>query len=204
MTVSHIHIGWIKSVWAPWDAVDGHMGTPLCHWCIVQVGVNFRKIGVWLRLYDVVQLWLRQTPRDCIPHPYWIHKVFEHLEMLWMGIWLHPYTVMPVQVGVDFQKNWGMSKSEWCCGVMVEAANPHWLHPTTMAYICIVFEHLEMLWMGMLVHPYSYIFILHVQVGGIWGEMGMAEPEWLCGVMVEAPNPNPQCQWLYPASILDE
>jgi hypothetical protein len=66
--------------------------------------VNLRKIGVWLSLYDVVRLWLRQTPRDCIPHPYWIYKVFEHLEMLWMGIWVHPYTVMPVQAGVDFRK----------------------------------------------------------------------------------------------------
>jgi hypothetical protein len=33
-----------------------------------------------------------------------VYKVFEHLEMLWMGIWVHPYTVMPLQVGVDFRK----------------------------------------------------------------------------------------------------
>ena len=25
--------------------------------------------------------------------------------MLWMGIWVHPYTVTPVWVGVDFRKN---------------------------------------------------------------------------------------------------
>jgi hypothetical protein len=43
LTASHIHIGWIKRVWAPWDAVDGHMGASLCHWCIVQVGVNLRE-----------------------------------------------------------------------------------------------------------------------------------------------------------------
>jgi hypothetical protein len=24
--------------------------------------------------------------------------------MLWMGIWVHPYTVTPVRVGVDFRK----------------------------------------------------------------------------------------------------
>jgi hypothetical protein len=29
-TASHIHNGCIQSVWAPWDAVDGHMGTHLC------------------------------------------------------------------------------------------------------------------------------------------------------------------------------
>ena len=75
--------------------------------------MNFRENGAWPSLYDVAVSWLRlQTPIDCITHPYWIYKVFEHLEMLWMGIWVHPYTVMPVQAGVDFQKNLGMAKSE--------------------------------------------------------------------------------------------
>jgi len=28
-------------------------------------------------LYDVAVSWLRlQTPIDCIPHPYWMYKVF--------------------------------------------------------------------------------------------------------------------------------
>jgi len=31
LTASHIYIGCIQSVLAPWDAVDGQMGTPLCH-----------------------------------------------------------------------------------------------------------------------------------------------------------------------------
>ena len=33
-----------------------------------------------------------------------VYKVFEHLEMLWMGIWVHPYTVTPIRVGVNFRK----------------------------------------------------------------------------------------------------
>ncbi len=28
-----------------------------------------------------------------------VYKVFKHLHMLWMGIWVHPYTVIPVQMG---------------------------------------------------------------------------------------------------------
>ena len=57
----------------------------------VLVGVDFRENGVWPSLYDVAVSWLRlQTPIDCIPHPYWMYKVFEHLEMLWMGIWVYP------------------------------------------------------------------------------------------------------------------
>jgi len=52
---------------------------------IVEVGVNFSKNGVWLSLYDIVRSWLRlKKPIDCIPYPYWINKVFQHLEMLWI------------------------------------------------------------------------------------------------------------------------
>ncbi len=32
-----------------------------------------------------------------------VYEVFEPLHMLWMGIWVHPYTVAPVQVGAIFQ-----------------------------------------------------------------------------------------------------
>jgi hypothetical protein len=49
-------------------------------------------------------------------NPHWLHptsildvyKVFYHLEMLWMDIWVwvHPYAVLHVQVGVSFRKNW--------------------------------------------------------------------------------------------------
>ena len=43
----------------------------------VQVGVNFRKNGVWPSLYDVAVSWLRlQTPIDCITHLLDVYKVF--------------------------------------------------------------------------------------------------------------------------------
>ena len=29
-----------------------------------------------------------------------VYKVFDHLDMLWMGIWVYPYTVTPVKVQV--------------------------------------------------------------------------------------------------------
>ena len=31
-----------------------------------------------------------------------VYEVFEHLHMLWNGIWVHPYTVMIVQGGANF------------------------------------------------------------------------------------------------------
>ncbi len=33
-----------------------------------------------------------------------VYKVFKHLHMLWMGICVHPYTVIPVQVVGKFWK----------------------------------------------------------------------------------------------------
>ena len=32
----------------------------------------------------------------------YIYKVFYHLDMPWIGIWVYPYTVMPVEVGGIF------------------------------------------------------------------------------------------------------
>jgi len=31
-----------------------------------------------------------------------VYKVIEHLHMLWMGIWVHLYAIIPVQVGAKF------------------------------------------------------------------------------------------------------
>jgi hypothetical protein len=33
-----------------------------------------------------------------------VYKVYEHLYMMWMGIWVHAHTVTPVQVGAKFWK----------------------------------------------------------------------------------------------------
>jgi hypothetical protein len=65
---------------------------------VVQVGVNFWKVGVWVRANGVVVTWLRlQTASEGIPHPYHMYtQCFSSLDMLWMDIWVHPYTVIPV------------------------------------------------------------------------------------------------------------
>ncbi len=55
--------------------------------------------------------------------------------MLLMDIWVHPYTVITVQVGVK----WGVGESKWCRGVMVEATNSFRRHHTSMSYVYKVF-----------------------------------------------------------------
>ena len=96
----------------------------------MQVWVDFRKNGVLLRLNDVVRSWLRLlTPIDCT---YWMNtKYFSSLRCcgLWMGIWVHPYTVTPIWVGVDFRKI-----GAWLC-----------------------FSTFGKMWMGIWVHPYCRI-----------------------------------------------
>jgi hypothetical protein len=50
--------------------------------------------------------------------PY-INTVFKHLDMPWMGIQVHPYTVTPVQVGGGFLENWDSR-----AGVRLESSLP--------------------------------------------------------------------------------
>jgi hypothetical protein len=46
---------------------------------------------------------------------------------------------------------------------MFEAPNPFRLHPTSISYLYKVFKHLDMLWMGIWVHPFT---VVH---GMVWG-----------------------------------
>jgi hypothetical protein len=58
---------------------------------------------------------------------------------------------------------------------MAEAQNPHRLHPTSISYVYKVFYHLDMLWIGIWVHPYT---VTPVQVlGWFFDNWGLAEPK---------------------------
>ena len=75
------------------------MGAPLTLLRLCREWIS-RKIELSPSPSDVVMSWLRlQTRLECIPHPCHIYTVFQHLDMPWMGIWVYPYTVTPVQVG---------------------------------------------------------------------------------------------------------
>jgi hypothetical protein len=55
---------------------------------------------------------------------------------------------------------------------MVEAPNPLGVHPTSMSYVYKVFQHLDMLWMGIWVRPYT---VMPVQVGSGFYEIGVGQ-----------------------------
>ncbi len=110
-----------------------------------------------------------------------------------MGAPLHCYTCAG---GGQILENWGKVKPKWRCGVMVEAVNHHWLHPTSILDVYKVIEHLHVLWIGMDAPLYCYSCAGGGQILENWGKV---KSKWRCDVMVEAVNN----YWLHSTSILD-
>ena len=57
---------------------------------------------------------------------------------------------------------------------MVEAPDLLGVHPTSMLYVYTVFQHVDMPWMGIWVHPYT---VTSVQVQGGIGKLSSAQAE---------------------------
>ncbi len=125
------------------------------------MGVKFWKVGVWVRPNGVMVSWLRlQTANSFRRHPTsisYVYKVFQHLDMLWMDSWVHPYT-----------DTCAGRVSFWKVGVWVRANGVvvSWLRLQT-ASDCIpnpynlykVLKHLDMLLMDISVHPYTVTLV---------------------------------------------
>jgi hypothetical protein len=60
-----------------------------------------------------------------------IYKVFEHIDMLSIGIWLQPYTVMPALLGPDFGILGHLLRQNdvFTSGLMLTAISNCFLHP---------------------------------------------------------------------------
>jgi hypothetical protein len=54
---------------------------------------------------------------------------------------------------------------------MVEATNPHRLFPTSMSYVYTVLQHLDMLWIGIWVYPYTVTPVQGRGQGWILGKL---------------------------------
>ena len=83
----------------------------------------------------------------------YIYKVFKHLLMQWMAIWMHPYFIKATEVGWSCW-SWvtiGYISDHYKMG---EAKNPSRLDNTSILYIYQVFKHLLMQWMAIWMHPY--------------------------------------------------
>ncbi len=75
-----------------------------------------------------------------------IYKVFEHIDMLSIGIWLQPYTVIPtLLLGSDF----GVLGHLWSQNDVIMS----WLRLTATSnffshHMCEVFEHIDIISIG--------------------------------------------------------
>ncbi len=78
-----------------------------------------------------------------------IYKVFEHIDMLSIGIWYQPYTVIPTVL--TFVRFWGsglLVESKQCHYIMVEADSHLKFHPPSILETYKVFEHIDLLFKG--------------------------------------------------------
>ncbi len=76
-----------------------------------------------------------------------IYKVFEHIDMLPIGMQYHPYTVIPTLLSLDLGF-WVTCWVTWYDYVMVEADSHLKLLTTSILDIYKVFEHIDMLSIG--------------------------------------------------------
>jgi hypothetical protein len=158
----------------------GHLGGGFSGFCgglsLSHVLMSFVEVdrGFWLHPTSILD----------------VYKVFWHLDMLWTGICVHPYTVTPVQVGGGFLGCLGRPEPVWCCNVMVEAQTPHEVHSASIWYVCIVFNHLDMLCIWAYGSPLTVLGLWRSGVRGRFSVfLGRAEPVWCYNVIVEAQTP---------------
>ncbi len=146
------------------------MGAPLrCYICVGsgQILKNWGKaepkcaVVSWLRLY---------TTTDCIPHPYWKSTKCSIAFICCGRTYARTLTQFTCAGGGQILENWGKAKPRWRYGIMVEAVNHYWLHPTSILDVWKVIEHLHMLWMGIWVHPYT---VIPGQVGAKFWRIGV-------------------------------
>jgi hypothetical protein len=78
------------------------------HWILLLlIGMRSLSGGLWQKSNR------GGTPDPLGVHPTsisYVYKVFQHLDMLWMGVWVHPFTGVPVQVGVEDFVNWAIAE----------------------------------------------------------------------------------------------
>jgi len=76
----------------------------------------------------------------------YINRVFEHLHLLWISIWLHTHTVTTTDLSSKI--GWVMQVCKPCHCTLFEAVEPFKLHPKSISYINNVFEQLHLLWLA--------------------------------------------------------
>jgi hypothetical protein len=109
-----------------------------------------------------------------------IYTVFEHFDMLSMGIQYQPYTIIPTFLGSDLGAL-GHLWSQNVQYVMVETDSLLKLLPASILDMYKVFEHIDMLSIGIALHSHA-----HTSWLSFLGSGSLAESKCCHYVMVEA------------------
>ncbi len=150
-TASHFHSGHIQCVWAHWYAIHGHTISAL---------YSYTQPTSWLRicssgaLVESKMMWLChglgwQSPQAYSPLHIRHIQLFEHIDMLTIGLWLQPHTVIPTLLGSDFGFGFWVT-----CGVKMMSLHQGWCWqpPQTASHLHLrhykVFEYINMLSIG--------------------------------------------------------
>ncbi len=111
-----------------------------------------------------------QTPQTASHIHIICMQLFQHLDRLWIGIQVHPQANIP-QEEVILLAKMGFWWVYLLLCLLAGLPNPLRLHLTSISYVFRVFKNLDMLWMGIWVHPYT---VTPEQIGGwmlgIWGQ----------------------------------
>ncbi len=156
-TAFHVHGIHIWGVWVPFLVVDGHMASHSHHYLhrhfqwFVRVGWNLTLCKC---ANHASTLWLRQwNLSNCIPCP--CHTYMGCL-CAFSGCWwaygftltLLPPHLLPLIWESSRLESYLMQVYKPCHCTLIEAIDPFKLHPTSMACLYEVFQHLLRLWMG--------------------------------------------------------
>ena len=115
--------------------------------------------------------------------------------MLWMGIWVHPYTAIPVELGAKFWKIgvWANLNDVGVSWLRLQEASDCIPHPYWMYTMCFS----TLICCGW-AFGCTLTLLYLCRWGWILKNWGEVEPKWRWDVMVEAVN---HC-WMHPTSIL--
>jgi hypothetical protein len=109
-----------------------------------------------------------------------IYKVFNHLPMKWMVIWMHPCFIKAMEVDwagwIWLINGYKLNHYNYDMGLDKNHFRQDY---TSILYIYIVFKHLTMQWMVIRMHPY---FIRAMEVG--WARLNLSN-KWVKSILLQ-------------------
>ena len=147
-------------------------GCGLSCWIRVTIGYN-----PWY-YYDIVEA--KNHFRLDYTSTLYIYKVFNHLPMQWMVIWMHPYFIKAMEVDwagwIWLTTGYKINHYNY---VMALDKNHFRLDYTSMVYIYKMLKHLTMQWIVIWMHLY---FIRAMEVG--WAGLILSN-KWVKSILLQ-------------------